>query len=217
MAIPRPTRLALFDFDGTLCRINSYHVFLRWGISQRDFYSARLALALLLRQFRFLSSRRVKNLALGRLRSMSRRDVEALGQTLYAAEIKPHLRKEGLAEIGRRTREGYRVLILSGGFDFLLSPFAAEHQLDHLHCARLAYRGDVCLGCLEGGEMRGLGKLEFLQQHVALEQIDWPASCAYSDELSDLPILQAVGQPFLVAKDHSAPHLVPEIQRVIWK
>src|SRR5687768_1889569 len=212
-----PIRLALFDFDGTLSRVNSYHVYLKWILAQRDLYSARLFVALMLRRLRLVPSRRVKNLALGRLGSWSQGEVAALGQRLYRLEIKPQLRAEALAELAKRQQQGYRVLIVSGGFDFLLQPFAEEYHLSHLHCARLAFNEQICLGCLDGGEMRGAAKLEFLQRHLAAEQVDWTRSCAYSDEASDLPLLQAVGEPFLVGQATSAPRLPANIQRVTWE
>jgi len=46
--------------------------------------------------------------------------------------------------------------------------------------------------------MRAEEKVKFLQQQFVDTPVDWSASVAYSDELTDLPMLRCVGNGFLV-------------------
>lgn len=191
-------RVAVFDFDGTLCRINSYHVLLRWTLAQKDYFSVRLGTALAARFAGLKSSQALKCLALSRLRSWTRAEVDSLGRQLYVLHLKPKLIEAGLTELRRRRNDGFRVVLVSGAFDFLLRPFCAEHGLDVFAASEVAFNGDQCLGRLAGEEMLGTKKVNFLMQYFAGNKVDWDESWAYSDELADLPMLRLVGNPVMI-------------------
>jgi HAD superfamily hydrolase (TIGR01490 family) len=56
-------------------------------------------------------------------------------------------------------------------------------------------------GRFEGPFVYGPGKVEAMQAFAAAHEIDLDASYAYSDSLSDLPMLRAVGNPVAVNPD----------------
>lgn len=213
-----PLRLALFDFDGTISRLNSYHVFLRWILRQPNFCSLQVGFGLALRRLGLVPSVGLKNLALRRLRGASRGEVAALGENLYREKISPSLIPEAIAEVRKRQLEGFRVIIVSGAFDFILEPFCREHEIQHYYGARVAFAEGLCLGRLEAGEMRGEEKLLHLRTQFPGGEVDWHASCAYGDEPSDLALLNAVGHPFLAgALGRETSTLRPPYQKVSWK
>ena len=56
-------------------------------------------------------------------------------------------------------------------------------------------------GRFEGPFVYGPGKVEAMEAFAARHEIDLDASYAYSDSLSDLPMLRAVGNPVAVNPD----------------
>jgi HAD superfamily hydrolase (TIGR01490 family) len=56
-------------------------------------------------------------------------------------------------------------------------------------------------GRFDGPFVYGPGKVEAMENFAALHEIDLDASYAYSDSLSDLPMLRAVGNPVAVNPD----------------
>ena len=56
-------------------------------------------------------------------------------------------------------------------------------------------------GRLDGPFVYGPGKVEAMQRFADLHEIDLAESYAYSDSLSDLPMLRAVGNPVAVNPD----------------
>jgi HAD superfamily hydrolase (TIGR01490 family) len=56
-------------------------------------------------------------------------------------------------------------------------------------------------GRFDGPFVYGPGKVEAMESFAALHEIDLDASYAYSDSLSDLPMLRAVGNPVAVNPD----------------
>jgi alcohol-forming fatty acyl-CoA reductase len=191
-------RLSLFDFDGTICKSNSWHAFLKCLLYKKNLTSAHIALALTFRRFRLISSSGLKNAALSSMRGWTQSEVKTLGIQIYQKYLRPNLLQPALAELKQCQSEGYRVMIVSGAFDFLLQPFCAEHEIQECLCTRLAYDGGRCLGKLADKEMRGEYKRICLEGYFSNQVVAWNQSKAYSDELNDLPILRLVSNGFIV-------------------
>ena len=65
-------------------------------------------------------------------------------------------------------------------------------------------------GRLDGPFVYGPGKVEAMQSFAERHEIDLDASYAYSDSLSDLPMLRAVGNPVAVNPDPSLAAIAKE-------
>lgn len=202
-------RLAIFDFDGTLCGVNSYHMFLLWGVKRFRVNGFLLLCGLVLRKLRLIGRPALMRLALRSVKGKTRADVEALGQELYESVLKPHITEAGLLEIKTKRNEGCTVLILSGAFDFLLGPFCAEQNIDLWRSTRLNYEFDRCTGSLEGSEHLAEAKSLYVQELFAGRDIDWQASSVYSDELTDLPLFSLVGNKYFIAHNERTPAELP--------
>jgi HAD superfamily hydrolase (TIGR01490 family) len=202
-------RLAIFDFDGTLCGVNSYHVFVWWGIKRFRISSFLLLLGLMLRKLRVIGRPTLMRLALRIIRGKTRAKVEVIGRELYESALKPHLAKAGLMEIRAKRDEGCTVLILSGAFDFLLGPFCADQGIDLWRSTRLNYELDRCTGLLEGSEHLGEAKSVHVQEFFKGKDIDWQGSSVYSDELIDLPLFSLVGNKYFIVHDGKQPPELP--------
>jgi HAD superfamily phosphoserine phosphatase-like hydrolase len=140
-----------------------------------------------------------------------------LGQRLYALAVLPRLNPLALAEMKKRRAAGYQIIVLSGAFDFMLQPFCDAYDINNWQCTRLAFADDLCQGTLEGPEFLGEEKVRYLTERFAANRVDWEASCAYSDEIRDVPVLSLVGNPFLLADAmKSATDLPSKFQVVDW-
>ncbi len=65
-------------------------------------------------------------------------------------------------------------------------------------------------GRFDGPFVYGPGKVKAMQEFAAAHDIDLDASYAYSDSLSDLPMLRAVGHPVVVNPDPSLAEIARE-------
>jgi len=209
--------LAIFDFDGTLCEVNSYHVFLWWSVKKFRIRGFLILIGLVLRKLRVISRPSLMRLALRILRGKTRADVEAIGKELYESALKPYITQAGLLEIGAKRDEGYTILILSGAFDFLLGPFCADQDIDLWHSTRLSYELDRCTGFLEGPEHLAAAKSFYIQELFKGTEIDWQGSSVYSDELSDLPLFSLVGNKYFIVHEGKKPPVLPsDFKLLMW-
>ncbi len=104
-----------------------------------------------------------------------------------------------LAELREHQRQGREIVFVSGSFPALLNPIAEELDVEHV----LATELEVCNGIYTGGihppQTIGEGKAEAVRRFLQARQVA-PALCfAYGDDVSDRPMLEAVGQPTVVS------------------
>jgi HAD superfamily hydrolase (TIGR01490 family) len=211
-------RLAVFDFDGTVLRGNTWHLFFAEELRRRRSRAPWLLAALAIRRTRLVPAEWLQNRALAPWRGQSRAQVEDVARAFYAAQLRPRLRTAALAEIARHRAQGDTVVVVSAAWDVLLAPFAAEQGLLHWAGTPVAFDGDACLGRLATPLLRGEAKVAWLRQAFAGQAVDWAGSHAYGDEASDLPMLGMVGSPcFVAANEAAVPAGLPAgVRRLTW-
>jgi putative phosphoserine phosphatase/1-acylglycerol-3-phosphate O-acyltransferase len=183
-------KIALFDFDGTILEGNSWHLFFAQTVRQRP----TLLAALLLRKLRLSSARQLKNAALRSLAGRSALEVQQFAESFHRRHLQPRLRPKALAQLAASRAEGCQLVLATGAFDFLVRPFARELAIPLVIATRLGFRGDTCLGDIDGPECRAQKKVEAVETAFAGQTIEWDRSYAFSDNDDDLPLLTKVGR-----------------------
>lgn len=207
-----PQRLALFDFDGTLCADNTLHLFMRHLLANRRGVPGLIGWSVR-RKLRLANSRSFKEGILGLVAGLSEPELDALGGEIYTARVRPRLRKEGLLELAEMQRQGYRVMLVTGAFDFLVAPFCAEFGLGETLCCRVERKHGKCTGRIQGAEMIGGEKVLAIRAALPGAEVDWPQSRAYTDDPSDRPMLALVGTRFHVRGTAAA---IPATKTLDW-
>jgi alcohol-forming fatty acyl-CoA reductase len=106
---------------------------------------------------------------------------------------------DALACLREHKRRGHRVVLLSGALDFLLDPL--KDLADDVLCASLAEEDGVYTGELSGAPVAGEARARMLASFARRRGVDLSRSYAYADSISDLPMLEAVGNPVAVNPD----------------
>jgi HAD superfamily hydrolase (TIGR01490 family) len=211
-------RLAVFDFDGTLLRGNSWQIFLWWSFARWPTRSPFVFMALAARQARLLTGARLRDVALRPLRGLDAAAVGELGDSVFRSRLRRRLRLAARREVAAARANGMVPVIATSAFDFLVAPVAVDLGVKDVISTKLAYTNGVCLGCTLKPEPRAEQKAAALRRHFASRDIDWERSTAFSDELEDLPLLMCVGQGTLVGWRGPRPsNLSSTIQIVDWE
>lgn len=207
-------RLAIFDLDGTILAGNSWHEFFRFELRRRPARAPLLACGWLLRRLRVWPGVRLRELALGGLRGCSAEGVALLGEQVYRERLAPLVRRRAREEIARRREAGCEIVFASGAFDFAVAPLARELAVRSVVASRVAVRDDVCLGHYEGPERLGVAKAAAVREMFAERDVDWEGSCAFTDAVSDAPLLELVGERVFVVNSQPPPAFLPPGTRV---
>lgn len=127
------------------------------------------------------------------------------------AEILPRVYPQMLAEVHAHQDGGRPTFIVSAAGHDIVESLARVLRMDGGIGTR--YEVDAegnFTGRLDGPFVYGPGKVEAMEAFAAEHEIDLAASYAYSDSLSDLPMLRAVGHPVVVNPDPPLAELAKE-------
>jgi HAD superfamily hydrolase (TIGR01490 family) len=197
--------LAVFDLEGTVLGTNVIDTFLwirlaaspRREWARRVFDLARGAPGLL------ASERRDRGEF---LRKFYRRyegapvdEIHRLATEAFNEVVLPNAFPEGMRRIREHRAAGHRVVILTGALDFTIAPMAP--LADVVAAARLRQEDGRYTGELEEVPYAGEARASFLRRLAKELGADLPASYAYGDAISDLPMLESVGNPVAVNPD----------------
>jgi HAD superfamily hydrolase (TIGR01490 family) len=202
-----PRSAAFFDLDKTLMAGSSGMVFAR--IANRKGFVPRGQLARwgwhhLRYRLRGSSDEQtdaVVEVAKRIFAEIPERDVERMGPEVLAG-ILPRIYPQMLDEVHRHQDEGRATFIVSAAGNDLVKTLAGVLGMEGGIGTRWAVGLDgKYTGEMDGPFVYGNGKVEALRQFADRHDIDLDASYAYSDSVSDLPMLRSVGHAVVVNPD----------------
>jgi HAD superfamily hydrolase (TIGR01490 family) len=198
---------AFFDLDKTLMAGSSGMVFAR--VANRKGFVARSQLAkwgwdhvrYRLRGSSDAQTNAVVDVAKRIFAEMPERDVERMAPEVLAG-ILPRIYPQMLDEVHRHQDEGRATFIVSAAGNDLVKALAAVLGMEGGIGTRWAVGQDgKYTGEMDGPFVYGKGKVEAMRRFAAKHDIDMDASFAYSDSVSDLPMLRSVGHAVVVNPD----------------
>jgi phosphoserine phosphatase len=116
-------------------------------------------------------------------------DVDALGRAAARVRLTPGAR----TLVGTLRRLGYTVAVVSGGFDAIVDPIAAELGIEHAVANRLEVVDGRLTGALVGPILDRAGKARELRRIAELERIPLEQTVAIGDGANDLDMIAAAG------------------------
>jgi HAD superfamily hydrolase (TIGR01490 family) len=129
------------------------------------------------------------------------RDVERMNPEVMAA-ILPRVYPQMLEEVHAHQDAGRATFIVSAAGNGVVETLATVLGFDGGIGTRYEVDGEGRFtGRFDGPFVYGPGKVEAMEAFAAGHEIDLSLSYAYSDSLSDLPMLEAVGNPVVVNPD----------------
>jgi HAD superfamily hydrolase (TIGR01490 family) len=203
----QPRAAAFFDLDKTLMAGSSGMQFARIAAKQ-GIVSRRLLAGWGWEHFRYrlrgtTDARTAEVLKVARelITGVSARTVERMGPEVMAA-ILPRVYPQMLEEVYVHQDAGRPTFIVSAASNDVVGLLA--HVLGMEGGIGTRYETDAegnFTGRLDGPFVYGEGKVTAMREFAASHEIDLGESYAYSDSLSDLPMLRAVGNPVTVNPD----------------
>ena len=198
---------AFYDLEGTLVSTNLVHTL--------GFYSRRQPT--LLQSFTksattFLSlpvfavtdqySRKVFNdLYFKRYKGESQDRIRYFSQELFDSLIKPAV-FPGAYELVEKSRSlGLRQVVVTGALDVSVKPLMDHFGITDFVCNRLEFVNGVATGRLLPPVMAAATKASWIRIFAEREGLSLSDSYAYTDSMSDLPMLSVVGHPAVVNPD----------------
>lgn len=124
-----------------------------------------------------------------------------LGGRLFEEVIRPRLHAQALRQIDSHREQGHLIVLLTGSLDFIMQPLAELIGAHHLIAAKLEEVDGRFTGKLVEAPLSESGKAEAVFRFARTQGIDYRNSFAYGDSISDLNMLECVGNPNAVNPD----------------
>ena len=195
---------AFFDVDGTLIARNSATLYMRHlrrtgQARRRDlawtlYYLLRYKLGRLDIDEALQESMRFVR---GKVEAATRRDADAW----YERDVRPWLYPQMADRVAEHRRAGHVVALVTSATRYLAGPLAAELGIEHFLVTQLVVRDGAFTGEAVRPLCYGAGKVHWARELAAREGVDLAASYFYTDSITDLPLLEAVGHQRIVNPD----------------
>ncbi len=105
--------------------------------------------------------------------------------------------------------DGFKIVLVSGSISYCLEPLKNFLEADFLICTQLESKNSELTGFLLADPVIGNGKvtriMDFLKKTNS--EYDLLSSFAYGDHVSDIPMLNIVGNPYLVVNGNPVDFL----------
>ncbi|GIP19268.1 phosphoserine phosphatase [Paenibacillus montaniterrae] len=209
----KSTKLAIFDIDKTIIRNDSMFQFVRYTTRRYPgltWWLPVIAAHTLLFKAGFMSVERVKRSYFKGIECMSEQDLEHF----YNSRLQTAVFAEAITEMEKRKQEGYHVLLVTASPHAYMKYFATLPYVDDVIGTELVRHangnGYTCK--IEGMNCKGEEKVRRIQAYLQERSmvIDFDQSCAYSDSLSDLPVMMLVAQRYFINRR------VPQMEELSW-
>ena len=217
-------RVALFDFCETLVNFQTADAFVDFvrtkSQNKRMFILERIRMFLIkfhvlaFLERRFFSRIPIHKITkLFQLRGLCQKELEYYASLYYNEKIKPNFIPKVLAILKDKQKNRYTIAIVSGGYGIYLKYFAKEFNVPFVLSSNIKFKNNVCTGLLDGPDCMEENKIKYLEKVFAKDRIQ---SEAYSDSITDLPLLNWADQGYVISKGKHQNWISDNLIEIIW-
>lgn len=198
--IKKSEKVALFDFCDTMVDFQTGNAFTKYVIAHSKIqFIRKLVYKIKHKWYKKIRHQDVeKKLLLECCCGIDKQQMETLALNYYVEIVRPRLIRATVEKLLYYQSHGYKIYLVSGGFDMYLKYFASEFDIDGIFSTRVQFVNNAVSGKYDGIDCMGDNKIKILKDFFDTDKID---GVAFSDSASDLPLLKFVSNGFAVGTD----------------
>lgn len=195
---------AFFDLDGTLITVNSGRLWM-----EREYRQGRINARQVVRGIAYLAAYRfgVVNMerafeeAGGSIRGLGEATLRGWTEEWYAASVKRHAAPGATAVIEHHRAAGHPTILITSSSSWTADEAIAQFGIDHAIGTSFESEAGMLTGRVVAPICYGRGKVTLAERFAEEHGINLAKSFFYSDSITDLPLLERVGEPRVVHPD----------------
>ena len=198
---------AFYDLEGTLVSTNLVHTLGFYAKNQQGLFrtfkkSASTLLSIPIFAITDQYSRKVFNdLFFKRYKGESEDRLRFFADELFEDVLKPAIFPGAFELIEKSRSLGLRQVVVTGALDLSVTPLMKHLGIDEYVANRLEFVNGVATGRLLPPVLAAATKASWIRTFAEREGLSLSDSYAYTDSMSDLPMLSVVGHPAAVNPD----------------
>lgn len=196
------TKVAFFDIDKTIIKKDSMFLFLLFGIKKRPFTFYALFVIFvyyIIFKLKLCNIEKVKEKFFISINYMDQREIEEF----YDDILLKYIYDEAIITMQKLKEEGYQIILVSASPYAYIKYFKKNSFVDKIIGTELEEVEGIYTNKILGRNCKGEEKVRRISEYLLDHDltIDFDNSIAYSDCLSDLPMLSLVKKRYLINKD----------------
>lgn len=204
-------KLAIFDFDGTIYKYETFTLFMnhlkeRFPSKYRRFFAAILPIYLGYK-CKVIPEPKMKHKLMQRyilaLQDLTNDELQQFF-TEVADKMEGDFHTEVIDRLKTHQKNGFYTMIVSGAFTPLLEAVNKEYQVDELIGTGIPKNNK------EFTHVHAERKTNLIHAQMKGKTVNWEESYAYGDSVTDLAVLDLVGNPIAVAPDDRLNQIAKE-------
>lgn len=222
------SKIALFDFCETLVSFQTADEYVKYVLNKTGYarhkstevYRQVLHKTRLIKVINkfYKKSYINKQLLLRQLSGLQYVELDKLAKKYYEDMIIPNFITDVLNELVELKRKGYRIILVSAGYDIYLKYFSEEYGIDMCLATQLEFDNGLCTGRYNGSDCIGTEKINKLTKLLGYADLKCIDSIAYSDSRSDISLLNYAKKAVVVSKGKSQSWAKEKAyEEIIWE
>ena len=210
-------KLAIFDIDYTITKKETLMELFKYAISKDKKnlrFLPRAAFGGLMYVMKVYDEKTVKQKFLKFIDGIKEEDLSVLVKNFYRDRLQNILYDDALTMMRNLKKEGYDVYLISASPEFYVNEFYNIDVVDKVIGTRFSFENGIFIRKMDGENCKGEEKVRRLKEVLRKEniEVDFKNSYMFSDSLSDKPLLDLVGKPYLI--NYKKKH---DIEILKWK
>lgn len=203
-------KLAIFDIDYTITKRETLLELYIFMIKKKPsflIYAPRSIFSTLLYFLKFREASKSKEVFIRFIDGIKEKEMQNIVKEFYEERLSKILYKDAIEMIRKLKAEGYKIYLISASAEFYLQELYNIKEVDKIIGTRFKLENGSYKPIIEGKNCKGEEKVRRLMEELKKDNIkvDFKNSYMFSDSLSDLPLFNLVGKPYLInyGKKHS--------------
>lgn len=196
-------KLAIFDVDYTITRKETLIELYKYVIS-KDIKNIRfLPRAIyggIMYKLGVYDEKKVKESFLRFIDKIDEKELSILVKDYYRDVLEKILYKDAINMMKKLKGQGYKIYLISASPEFYLNELYAIKEVDVIIGTKFSIESGKFLRKMDGANCKGEEKVKRLKEFLKKEnvEVDYKNSYMFSDSLSDKPLLDLVGNAYLI-------------------
>ena len=196
-------KLAIFDVDFTITNKETLLEFFKFMLKKDKKnikYLLRVIVSGILYGIKVYDEKRVKECFLKFIDGINEKDLNNLVKNYYDERLTNIFYKDAIDKIKELKQKGYKIYLISASPEFYLKEFYAIKEVDMIIGTRFNFNDGKFARKMLGENCKGEEKVKRLMSVLKEKNIrvDFKNSLMFSDSLSDTPLLDLVGNGYLI-------------------
>lgn len=211
-------KLAIFDVDFTLTKKETLLQFYKFMVKSNFKYIIflpKILFAGILYGLKIIDAERAKKIFISFVYGIKEVDMDIVVKKFYDKRLSKIIYEEAFNTMKKRKEEGCKIYLISASPEFYLKELYNIKEVDKIIGSKVKIEDGIYKKNFIGKNCKGEEKVIRLREELKKDciEVDFKNSYMYSDSLSDLPLFEIVGNPYLINKKRNKS----KIEVLKWK